>query len=131
MKKRGLLHPELARVVASLGHGDTLVVADAGLPVPSGVARIDLAYRAGQPPFLDVLAAVLEEMQLERATLAEEVREVPPPAFRGALLAQLTVPVDYLPHQAFKRATAQARVVVRSGEFTPYANVILHSGVLF
>ena len=51
MKKSGILHPELARVIASLGHGDGLCIADAGLPVPAGVLRIDLALGPGLPPF--------------------------------------------------------------------------------
>ena len=134
MKRRGLLHPDLARVVASLGHTDTLVVADAGLPIPPGVERIDLAYAPGRPPFLEVLAALLEAVEVEGATLAEELRTVPPAPFREALLERLEgreIPVSYLPHEDFKRATMRARAVVRTGEFTPYANVILSSGVVF
>lgn len=133
MKRIGILHPELARVLATLGHGDTLVVADAGLPVPAGPDRIDLAYAPGQPPFLAVLDAILTEMQLERVTLASEIREVAPGAFHQAVRERLEplAPLEYLPHDEFKRLTADARAVVRTGEFTPYANVILSSGVVF
>jgi D-ribose pyranase len=133
VKRRGLLHPELSRAVAGLGHGDLLVIADAGLPVPAGVLRIDLAFAAGRPPFLEVLEAVLEEMEVESVLLAEEIREVPPKDFYKQVLRYLESPspVRYLPHEDFKRATENARVVVRTGEFTPYANVILQSGVVF
>ena len=134
MKRRGLLHPDLARAVAGLGHGDILVVADAGLPIPAGVERIDLAYAPGRPPFLEVLAALLEEVEVETATLAEELRTAAPAPFRAALLAQLeerAIPVAYRPHEIFKRETARARAVVRTGEFTPYANILLGSGVVF
>lgn len=132
MKTTGVLHPELARVLASLGHGDALVVADAGLPVPPGVLRIDLAYAPGKPPLLDVLDVILGEMKVERATLAGEIRRVPQSAFHRLLLERFEdVPVDYLAHEDFKHATAEARAVVRSGEFTPYANVLLSSGVGF
>ena len=138
MKKSGLLHPELSHVIASLGHTDTLVIADAGLPTPEGVLRIDLAYTAGQPPFLSVLEAVLAEMEVESATLALEMQSVTPKAFYKKVLGRLeALPkvkkqgVYFSSHEDFKTQTLQAKAIVRTGEFTPYANVILQSGVVF
>src|SRR3989442_5236867 len=78
MKRGTLLHPELSRVIASLGHGDSLVIADAGLPIPAAVERIDLAFAPGKPAFMDVLEAVLAEMEGERAILAQEVKSASP-----------------------------------------------------
>jgi D-ribose pyranase len=131
MKKQGVLQHELAHVIATLGHTDLLVIADAGLPIPSGVQRIDLAVTAGLPGFADVLRAVLGEMQVERAVIAREMR-VRSPALHTELLALLgAIPVDEVSHDEFKRLTHPARAVVRTGEFTPYANVILVSGVVF
>lgn len=134
MKKGGILHPLLAQAVATLGHGDLLVVADAGLPIPPGPVRIDLAYAPGRPPFLDVLEVVLEELAVEEALLAHEIRERSPGLHRtleewlgrfpGLRLA-------YIPHEEFKARLAQAKAVVRTGEFTPYANVLLRAGVVF
>src|SRR2546427_5954301 len=72
MKRGTLLHPELSRVIARLGHGDALVIADAGLPIPAGVERIDLAFAPGKPAFMDVLEAVLAVVEVERAVLAQE-----------------------------------------------------------
>jgi D-ribose pyranase len=138
MKKSGLLHPELLHVIASLGHTDVLVIADAGLPIPEGVPRIDLAYSAGQPPFLSVLEAVLAEMEVENATLALEMQSVTPKTFYKKVLGRLEqLPkvkkqgVDFVSHEDFKVLTFKAKAVVRTGEFTPYANVILQSGVIF
>jgi D-ribose pyranase len=138
MKKSGLLHPELLHVIASLGHTDMLVIADAGLPIPEGVPRIDLAYSAGQPPFLSVLEAVLIEMEVENATLALEMQSVTPKAFYKKVLGRLEgLPkvkkqgVDFVSHEDFKILTLKAKAIVRTGEFTPYANVILQSGVTF
>ncbi len=138
MKKSGLLHPELSHVIASLGHTDLLVIADAGLPVPEGVARIDLAYTAGQPPFLSVLEAVLLELEVESATLALETQSVTPKAFYKKILSRLEqLPkvkkqgVHFISHEDFKTQTLRAKAIVRTGEFTPYANVILQSGVTF
>lgn len=134
MKKGGILHPLLAQAVASLGHGDLLVVADAGLPIPEGPLRIDLAYAPGRPPFLDVVQAILQEVQAEGVVLAQEIRERSPELHDKvvAILKGFTaVELVYVPHQRFKELTAGAKAVVRTGEFTPYANLILRAGVVF
>ena len=132
MKRTALLHAELSRVIASLGHGDMLVLGDAGLPIPEGPLRIDLAVTPGVPTLADVLRAVLTEMQVERVLLARETlaRED-----GGALPAwcagQLSVTPELVAHEELKRLCAQARAVVRTGECTPYANIVLVAGVTF
>ncbi len=131
MKKQGILNHDLLTVIAQLGHSDALVIADAGLPIPPHVQRIDLAVTRGIPPFIDVLRAVLEETQVERATIAAEM-----PARSPRLHDELShllgdIPVQQVSHEQFKQLTHQARAIVRTGEFTPYANVILYSGVVF
>lgn len=131
MKKTVLLNQPLSAVIAGLGHTDSLVVADAGLPIPAGPQRIDLAVRAGVPEFIDVLGTVLAEMQVQEAIVADELATASP-AFHAALLEALgEIPVRSVPHEEFKRQTASAKAVARTGEFTPYANVILISGVVF
>ncbi len=69
MKKIGILNQPISSVIAGLGHMDTLVVADAGLPIPQETQRIDLALVEGIPGFLDTLRAVLMEMKVERAKI--------------------------------------------------------------
>jgi D-ribose pyranase len=131
MKKSGILNHELAGVIARLGHTDLLVVADAGLPIPPGVQRIDLAVTGGVPELLQVLRPLLDEVAVESAVVAEEMRSASP-AFHAELSGLLGgVPVREVPHAEFKRLTQQARAVVRTGEFTPYANVMLVAGVAF
>lgn len=132
MKKSSLLNAPLSGVIASMGHTDGLAIADAGLPIPDGPERIDLAVRNGLPAFLDVLDAILEELQVERALIAEEMLSASPDLHR-ALVERLGngVQIDTVPHERFKVQTKQAQAIVRTGEFTPYANVILYSGVVF
>ena len=131
MKRTTLLHAELSEVIASLGHGDLLVIGDAGLPIPEGPRRIDLALCANVPRFHEVLAAVLSEMQVERAVVASEL-QASSPAVHAELLRQLgETPVSTMSHENFKAQTRVARAVVRTGEFSPYANVILRAGVVF
>jgi len=131
MKRTTLLHAELSDVIARLGHGDLLVIGDAGLPIPDGPRRIDLAVSANVPRFQDVLAAVLAEMQVEGAVIAAEFAPVNP-VVHSELRRQLgDTPLTTLSHEQFKAATRAARAIVRTGEFSPYANVILRAGVVF
>lgn len=131
MKHAGIVHPELARILATLGHGDVVCIADVGLPIPSGVDRVDLAYRLGSPSFGDVLAAVAAELVTERVTIASETADRSPGVDE---LVRSTFPhldVDTVDHDELKQLTRAARVVVRTGETTPFANVLLTSGVPF
>jgi D-ribose pyranase len=131
MKRTPLLHAELSDVIARLGHGDLLVIGDAGLPIPDGPRRIDLAVTANVPRFREVLAVVLGEMQVESAVIADELAPNNAPV-HAELRAQLgATPVSTLSHEEFKALTTRARAVVRTGEFSPYANVILRAGVVF
>ena len=121
MKKTPLLHARLSAVVAGMGHGDLLVIGDAGLPVPKGVEVIDLAVTPGVPRFAEVLAAVLSELCVERAVVADE----------SMVEMDLPVAPERVAHEAFKAMSLEAVAVVRTGEVTPYANVGLFSGVVF
>jgi len=132
MKRSGLLHAELNRVIAAMGHTDTLVIGDVGLPVPSGVPCIDLAVLPGTPSFATVFEAVYAELAVERVTVASEIRTRNQAlAMLARRLANEDVVVDELSHEEFKRQSAKAVAVVRTGETSPYANIILHAGVTF
>ena len=131
MKKGTLLNQPLSAVIAGMGHMDELVIADAGLPIPAGPQRIDLALTQGVPTFMDAVQAVLSELQIEGAVIAAEMLERSPDVAAALQAALGDVPIQTVPHDAFKARTARARAVVRTGEFTPYANVILIAGVVF
>lgn len=131
MKKIGILNQPISAVVAGLGHTDTICISDAGLPIPPETQRIDLALTQGIPSFVDTLRVVLFEMQVERATIASEMLDVSP-ELHGAIVEMLgDLPIETVPHAVFKERTASARAVIRTGEFSPYANIILHAGVVF
>ena len=131
MRKRGLLQHALAETVASMGHTDLLVIADAGLPVPPGVTCIDLAVRCGLPPMLDVTGAISDELQVEEIIVAEELlaRDDALPSVLRKLFPEARF--RSVSHEELKRLSARARAVVRTGECTPYHNLILVSGVTF
>jgi D-ribose pyranase len=118
-------------LIATLGHGDAVVIGDAGLPVPQGTRCIDLALTRGVPSFMQVLNAVLSEMAVERAQIADELLEANLPRADDIRRSLKDAEMTLLPHADFKQLTAGARAVIRTGECTPYCNVILYSGVAF
>ncbi|WP_242303208.1 D-ribose pyranase [Bacillus cereus group sp. BfR-BA-01495] len=131
MKKHGILNSEIASILASLGHTDTIVIADCGLPIPDGVKRIDLAVEIGKPSFLDVLQVVADDMAIEKVTLAEEVINNNAEINKEIELKLVEPAFEYVSHEQFKEHTKKAKAIIRTGEATPYANVILHAGVIF
>ncbi|HDR6316549.1 TPA: D-ribose pyranase [Bacillus wiedmannii] len=131
MKKHGVLNSEIASVLASLGHTDTIVIADCGLPIPDGVKRIDLAVEIGKPSFLDVLQVVADDMAIEKVTLAEEIINNNVEVNKEIELKLIEPAFEYVSHEQFKEHTKKAKAIIRTGEATPYANVILHAGVIF
>ena len=126
MKKAGILNRHLAGALAELGHGDGVLVCDAGMPIPAGPRVVDLAFRAGVPSFAEVLDGLLAELVVEGATAAEELR-----GFHRDLLERRVPSLALVPHGRLKELSAGARLVVRTGEASPYANVLLRCGVFF
>lgn len=129
MKKQGILNRELAGIFAKLGHTDKIVIADCGLPIPDGVTCIDLAYRLGEPGFLAILEVVLDDLKVEHAYLAEEIKAANEEIHTSTL--QQVKEVTYVSHEQFKKMSGEAKVIIRTGEITPYANIMLQSGVIF
>lgn len=129
MRRAGLWHPRLVEVLTATGHGDLVVVADAGLPVPRGVEAVDLLWRPGEPGFLPVLRAVLDECVVEHATLATELTDTD---VREGLTSALDgIAVNHVSHEEIKALSAHARAVVRTGSTTPFTNAVLRCGVAF
>lgn len=129
MKRTGILNRHLAGAIAELGHGDGVLVCDAGMPIPPGPRVIDLAFRAGIPSFAEVLDGLLDELVVEGATAAQEIRDANPQA--AALLDGHFPRLALVPHDDLKVLSPAARLVVRTGEARPYANVLLRCGVFF
>lgn len=135
MKKSRLLNSELSYEIAKIGHTAHITLCDAGLPIPQSVKRIDLAVEAGLPGFITVLDPVLSEMQVEEIILAEEIKEKNMPMYEAIMKsfkeAGMNPKVVFVPHEEFKKITHNSEAIVRTGECSPYANVILKSGVVF
>ncbi len=127
MKRGGILNPTLSSAIAGLGHGHLVVIADIGLPIPETVRTVDLTLVRGIPRFTDVLREVLAEIVVEGSIIAAEARDSEVEAWvnsEGLTPRAIT-------HEELKALLPSARLVIRTGEATPYANVILESGVNF
>ncbi|MDR0324331.1 MAG: D-ribose pyranase [Treponema sp.] len=131
MKKTGILNPDIISVISAMGHKDTLVIADAGLPVPEGVPCIDISLTRGIPSFTQALRAVAEELVIESFIVAGELPEKNPAVWGDIQNILQGFPCEYVPHEMFKEKTASAKAVIRTGETSSYANVILTAGVNF
>ncbi len=131
MKKTGVLNQEISQLIASMGHMDKLTICDAGLPIPDYVWRIDLAVTPGLPGFVDVTKTVASELKIQQVILAEELRDKNPELTQT--IKDLFIDADFVfvTHEEFKKLSTESRAIIRTGECTPYANVILVSGVTF
>ncbi|GAA0100736.1 D-ribose pyranase [Paraclostridium bifermentans] len=131
MKKGKLLNSEISYVISKMGHTDSLTIGDCGLPIPKDIKRIDLALKYGVPSFLDTLDTVLEELCVEEIIIAEEIKEAAEQMYKEILNRFENVKVTMVKHEEFKTMTNNSHAVIRTGECTPYSNIILKSGVVF
>ena len=131
MKKRGILNAQLSYLLAALGHKDLFMIVDAGMPIPEGVEVVDLVLTAGVPTFKQVLDAVLDEVQVEGYYLAHEIKEFNPELEEYIKAGLPEAEVEYMPHEDLKKFSGKCRFAIRTGEFSPYPNVILRAGVVF
>lgn len=131
MKKTRLLNSEISYMIARMGHFDTVCVCDAGLPIPEGPKRIDIALEAGVPSFEQALEAMLSELCVQRVFIASEMSSKNSELYRAMRERFTGAEIVEMPHGEFKVKTKACVAVVRTGETKPYANIILESGVVF
>ena len=133
MKRAGILNSDISRVLSYLGHTDCIAIGDCGLPIPDEVERIDLALAFGEPTFLRTLEIVAADMKIEKIVLAEEIKTQNPNVLKQveALFSGLSVETEFVPHTELKEQTHDCKAVIRTGEITPYANIILQAGCIF
>lgn len=129
MQKNGILNRDIAGVLAKIGHTDRVVIADCGLPIPDKVPCVDLSVRLGEPSFLHVLEVLTMEMETESFIFAEEIKDQNPTLWKE--LSGRDLPSSFVSHKQFKQELLQAKLIIRTGENTPYANVVLQAGVIF
>lgn len=131
MKKTGIINGELIKQIAFLGHRELFLIGDAGMPIPKSVEVIDLALCGGVPSFEQVLNAVLKETEVEYYYLAQEIHEDNPGILNHIQQIMPGMPHEWMPHADLKKLTKACKFAVRTGEFSPFSNVVLRAGVVF
>ena len=138
LKRTKLLNRHLSRLIAELGHLDEITIADAGLPVPQGVDVIDLAISPGEPKMATVLNVLAEELIIDGAVIAEQARGNKAETILADALRIFTLSGNLsnikplmIEHEEFKHRVTCSKAVIRTGEITPYCNIILKAGVAF
>jgi len=131
MRRSGIINRHILFAIGSLGHGDRIVIADCGLPIPKGVWCIDLAVVMGVPSFQEVVKAVADELVIQRIIVAQEMRVSNPKQYDFVKSLFQDILIEEVPHTFFKEQLRNAKAIIRTGEATPYANIIFESGVAF
>jgi len=129
MKEIGIVNRELARVLSEQGHGDLLMVVDAGFAIPKGADVVDISLSENCPMLIDTLTELKKFFSVEKLIFADATMDVSPTLYDN--ITQLfgeEVPVEIVSHPQIKEMSANVKAVIRTGDFTAYANVILVSG---
>ena len=130
MKSEKLLNSELNHAIASMGHTDLMIVCDAGFPIPSSAWRIDLAIVQDVPDLATVLTAISDTFITEKVSYAAEMVENNPPLLETVKRLFADSEHEPVPHeQILTEMAAKAKVIVRTGAFDPWGNILLYSGV--
>lgn len=131
MKKTALLNSDISEVISKMGHTDEIAIGDCGLPIPDETRRIDVALIKDIPGFIQTLKVVLLELQVEEAIIAAETKDINPKVYSEIQECLGNVKITFISHEELKQELKECKAVIRTGEQTPYANIILKSGVVF
>lgn len=131
MKRIGIMNREISDVVAGMGHRDKIMICGSAYPIPEESRRIDLALEPGLPGFLDVIRVVLKELEVESFYVARQTQEMSPGQFEGVCALFPDMEPCIVDQEELKRLGRGAKAYVRTGECTPFSNVILTGGVIF
>lgn len=131
MKRNGIINSEISKVLSYMRHTDLICISDLGLPCPDNIKTIDLSLKLGSPSFIDVLSEIIKDMKIERIILAEEIKNNNKEVYNKILSMFENISIEYVSHNNFKQKTSDCKAIIRTGEATPYANIILQSACIF
>lgn len=131
MKKIGIMNKDISTVIAGMGHNDEIMVCGSAFPIPEGTTRIDLALEPGLPAFMDVVRVITKELEVERFLVSEETREKSPERFNEIRDFFPDKVMKVIPQSELKEQAKTVKACIRTGECTPFSNVILVAGVIF
>lgn len=129
MKLRGILNRGINEVLAQVGHGQILIVCDAGFPVPSHVRCIDLSIKRNIPTLETVLETITEEFITEKVMYARQVAHNNNPLYSQLKRIFPDCEHELVAHEdILGNIASQAVAVIRTGAYNPWGNIALVSG---
>lgn len=129
MKEIGITNRQIAKIISEQGHMDLLMVVDAGFPIPKEVECIDISLSENKPMVLEVLVELKKYFSVEKMIMANQTKATSPTLFQAISNSfGENMPVETIDHADFKLLSKTVKAVIRTGDFTAYANVMLVSG---
>ncbi|MBA7544603.1 D-ribose pyranase [subsurface metagenome] len=129
MKELGTINRGISRLISEQGHGDLLMVCDAGFAIPKGIEVVDISLAENKPMVLETLHELNKFFSVEKMIMACQTREINPALFKGISKSfGKKVEVETIDHAELKTIAKAVKAVIRTGDFTAYGNVILVSG---
>jgi len=128
MLKNGILNPAINSLLSRVRHTNTLVIADRGFPFWPEIETVDISLVDDIPRVLDVLHAIRRNFVIGSVFMAEEFRVANRPDTQETYFNVLSgISITFEPHLEFKKRVPRAIGLIRTGDTTQYANIILES----
>ena len=128
MLKTGILNPQINSLLSRVRHTNTLVIADRGFPFWPMIETVDISLVDDVPTVLQVLSALRPNFRIGKARMAQEFLKHNSAGTRAAFAGALRgVELKHEPHVEFKKRIPHAIGLIRTGDTTQYANLILES----
>src|SRR5277367_4295797 len=129
MINSGILNPQILALLARIRHTNALVIADRGFPFWPMIETVDISLVDDVPTVLQLIAAVRANHNFTQAYMAREFQKNNFKTVQEKFAKALRrVQTKFEPHVQFKKRVPHAVGLVRTGDTTPFANVILVSG---
>ena len=129
MLEEGILNLEINCALGYLGHMDEMIIADAGFPLPLGVKVIDISLSENDPTVTEVFQQIIKYFSIEKLVFANETKRVNPSHYKKiSNLVGKNVDIETIPHTDLKIRAKNVKVIIRTGDFTAFSNVLIVSG---
>ena len=129
MKELGIINRGIAKIISEQGHQDLLMVCDAGFAIPKNIEVIDISLKENSPMVIDTLVVLKKYFSIEKMILAKQTQETNPTFFKNLTETfDDNIEIEIMKHKELKVVSQNVKAVIRTGDFTAYANVILVSG---
>ncbi len=128
MLQRGILNPAVLSLLARVRHTNTLVISDWAFPFWPQIETVDISLTQGIPTVLQVLELLRPNFKIGELFMAEEFNS----SNKGKVLTSFHrafrgLKVTYETHVQFKLRVPSAIGLIRTGDSTPYGNIIIES----